>query len=91
MPSQKEIQHSQRIYKILESAKNNNDYKNRVSTIIIILLITGNNVLFIFELTRDFETNIQANSVWKANNYIPLLLDLSSSYVSMELDGLLHI
>ena len=45
-----------------------------------ILLLTGNKVLYILELTLGFETNIQANSVRKANKYTPLLQDLSSSY-----------
>ena len=45
-----------------------------------LLLLTGNKVLYILELTLGFETNIQANSVTKANKYIPLLQDLSSSY-----------
>ena len=86
MPSQKENSPLPENLQNVESTKNNDDYNNRVSTIIIILLITVNNVLFILKLTRGFETNVQANSVWKANNYIPLLLDLSSSYVSVELD-----
>ena len=45
-----------------------------------LLLLTGNNVLHILELTMGFETNIQANSVRKATKYTPLLQDLSSSY-----------
>ena len=45
-----------------------------------LLLLTGNKVLYILELTLGFETNIQANSVRKANKYTPLLEDLSSSY-----------
>ena len=44
------------------------------------LLLTGNKVLYILELTLGFERNIQANSVRKANKYTPLLQDLSSSY-----------
>ena len=43
-------------------------------------LLTGNNVLYILELTLGFETNIQANIVRKANKYTPLHEDLSSSY-----------
>ena len=45
-----------------------------------LLLLTGNKVLYILKLTLGFETNIQANSVRKANKYTPLLQDLSSSY-----------
>ena len=45
-----------------------------------LLLLTGKKVLYILELTLGFETNIQANSVRKANKYTPLLQDLSSSY-----------
>ena len=45
-----------------------------------LLLLTGNKVLYILELTLGFETNIQANSVRKANKYTPLLQDLSSSH-----------
>ena len=45
-----------------------------------LLLLTGNKVLYILELTLGFETHIQANSVRKANKYTPLLQDLSSSY-----------
>ena len=45
-----------------------------------LLLLTGNKVLYILELTLGFETNIQANSVRKANKYTPLLQDRSSSY-----------
>ena len=45
-----------------------------------LLLLTGNKVLYILELTLGFETNIQANSVRKANKYTPLLQDLSSFY-----------
>ena len=45
-----------------------------------LLLLTGNKVLYILELTLGFETNIQANSVRKANKYTPLLQNLSSSY-----------
>ena len=45
-----------------------------------LLLLTCNKVRYILELTLGFETNIQANSVRKANKYTPLLQDLSSSY-----------
>ena len=45
-----------------------------------LLLLTGKKVLYILELTLGFETNIQANSIRKANKYTPLLQDLSSSY-----------
>ena len=45
-----------------------------------LLLLTGNNVLYILELTLGFEANIKANSAKKANKYTPLLQDLSSSY-----------
>ena len=45
-----------------------------------LLLLTGNKVLYILELTLGFETNIQASSVRKANKYTPLLPHLSSSY-----------
>ena len=54
----------------------------------------NNNI--ILELTLGFETNIQANSVRKANKYTPLLQDPSSSYnkvifinVSMGAHGVL--
>ena len=43
-------------------------------------LLTGNKVLYILELTLGFETNIQANSVRKANKYTPLPDNLSSPY-----------
>ena len=45
-----------------------------------LLLLTDNKVLYILELTLGFETNIQANSVRKANKYTPLLQEMSSSY-----------
>jgi len=45
-----------------------------------LLLLTGNNALYILELTLGFETNIQANSVRKATKYTSLLQDFSSSY-----------
>ena len=45
-----------------------------------LLLLTGNKVLYILELTLSFETNIQANSERNANKYTPLLQELSSSY-----------
>ena len=45
-----------------------------------LLLLTGNKVLYILELTPGFETNIQANSVRKAYKYTPILHDLSSYY-----------
>ena len=45
-----------------------------------LLFLTGNNLLYIFKLTLGFETNIQANSVRKANKYTSLLQDLYSSY-----------
>ena len=58
-----------------------------------LLLLTGNKVLYILELTLGFETNIQANSVRKANKYTPLLQDLSSSYnkvifINVSMDAL---
>ena len=43
-------------------------------------LVRENNALYILELTLDFETNIQANSVRKAIKYTPLLPDLFSFY-----------
>ena len=45
-----------------------------------LLLLTGNNVLYILELTLDFETNMQVNSTRKANKYNRLIKDLSSTY-----------
>ena len=50
------------------------------NNVLYILELTGNNVLYILELTLGFETNIRANSVRRATKYTPLLLDLSSSY-----------
>ena len=45
-----------------------------------LLLLTGNNVLYILELTLGFETNMQVNSIRKANKYNRLVKDLSSTY-----------
>ena len=45
-----------------------------------LLLLTGNSVLYILELTLGFETNIQVNSIRKANKYNRLIKDLSSTY-----------
>ena len=42
--------------------------------------LTGNNVLYILELTLSFETNMQVNSIRKANKYNRLVKDLSSTY-----------
>ena len=40
----------------------------------------GNSVLYILELTLGFETNLQVNSIRKANKYNRLIKDLSSTY-----------
>ena len=45
-----------------------------------LLLLTGNSVLYILELTLCFETNMQVNSIRKANKYNRLINDLSSTY-----------
>ena len=45
-----------------------------------LLLVTGNNVLYILELTLGFETNMQVNSTRKANKYNRLIKDLSANY-----------
>ena len=45
-----------------------------------LLLLTGNNVLYILELTLGFETNMQVNKTRKANKYNRLIKDLSSTY-----------
>ena len=45
-----------------------------------LLLVTGNNVLYILELTLGFKTNMQVNSIRKANKYNRLIKDLSSTY-----------
>ena len=45
-----------------------------------LLLLTGNNVLYILEFTLGFETNMHVNSIRKANKYNKLLKDLSSIY-----------
>ena len=44
-----------------------------------LLLLTGNNVLYILELTLSFETNIQLNSIRKGNKYNRLIKDMSST------------
>ena len=45
-----------------------------------LLLLTGNNVLYILELTLGFETNMQVDSIRKRNKYNRLIKDLSSTY-----------
>ena len=49
-----------------------------------LLLLTGNKVLYILELTLGFETNIQANSVRKANKYTPGLEVVSFDKVTQR-------
>ena len=44
------------------------------------LLLTENNVLYTLELTLGFETNMQVNSIRKANKYNRLIKGLSSPY-----------
>ena len=45
-----------------------------------LLLLTEDSTLYIIELTLGFETNMQANSIRKANKYTTLIKDLSSTY-----------
>ena len=58
-----------------------------------LLLVTGNNVVYILELTLGFETNMQVNSTRKANKYNRLIKDLSSTYnkvtfINLSMDAL---
>ena len=43
-------------------------------------LLRESNVLYILELTLGIETNMQVNGIRKANKYITLIKDLSSTY-----------
>ena len=45
-----------------------------------LLLLTEDSTLYIIELTLGFETNMQANSIRKANKCTTLIKDLSSTY-----------
>ena len=56
-----------------------------------LLLLTKDKLLYILELTRGFETNIQNNSNRKAAKYSSLLSELSHLIVKLHLSTYLWV
>ena len=49
-----------------------------------LVFISKNSILYIMELTVEFESNIQINSDRKASKYISLILDLKHTYFDVK-------